>query len=1263
MEVDNIKEEMEEEIEEGDLYQESFICYSPEPNIWITPPEEEDKEEIVVFKIEEIVKEEPAFEIKQEDELIVNDDYTTSAETNEITEDFYEEEAGPSQSQKSTPGPSIVYETQHSGKRKLEKSYLTIETRLKEKRGVFERIEYAKKKTGPAPPKRIVKTMHNEKKGVFERIEYSKPVNIIENNIETEEKTKNVWLVFTVGQYTHITVKGKCSSYQTDVCNICRTSYKSRVKMVSHFQTHHLFKSNLECLICKNSVKASAEGLFCHLKKHELEEEVVEFRGLALSHKYTYLRKNREDAGDILFLQNAMNKLPECQCCCRSFSMFKDFEKHLHFVHKVVGLKCTVCSICTSFEGIDSHLQKRHKFQTDRNNCRFLFLHIQDISMGEDQIFSLMFVFNIASKTKQVSIFAMEIFQRAGSRHYLECEICSIKFSNMADFERHIKSEHYEGQLYECQKCPAILKFNEFSSHSFHHTGCVVRLTSGKSILYKVKKVNGRFVVSVEEKTELEISTISCEDCGIINIDLKQHLLSIHSIVALNCSVCGLTVELDHWKKHLNDHLECETFSNVKLFGISKLSNVRMCYSHLLVVEDNVYKLTMESLGSMRNVLFKCSLCSLKTLEINIYKAHLKKTHQIFKFSCEICCTKLCLDELVLHLDTHGVHFCESSEKPKFIALNEKGSQKSNLEYSMSLKIQQSSCNLVVSFSESENLVSSDCKLCQLLFDIETFKDHIQTVHKRTRFKCTECAKNFELKSVIQHIQEQHIVSNSKDNTFTSMVTLAHKQALSYSFGLASKLIPNCTSSFAENFCVVAVPRKSTKFECTFCDFQNVLPNFDTFKKHILERHVLVSELNISCLECNEDFAFNKFSELLKHNHEKDRLVFTMNFGIPKRMHVFFGKTSKDHIIFRFKRTQDRPEYKCILCNTNYETNPLLKNHVTEKHFTNIKCYCNTCKIHLYQDSIERHLYSTHKDANETDFVSHLKLQDMDLDDLVVNLNSSDEEEEITPPTSNQQDQELPEGDNKQGDAFNIALINASSNYKIRAELKETGLTVYTCRLCNLKFDAFKIFKQHLRIRHVIDMKVYYCSICSFRNLDSTGGNITETQLLRHAKKHLMDRTLSSCHLDIIGAKKPPKLKAGLQMKKTSVMKKITVIQKKYSEMYSLVKTKSQKHSILVELIPKSNRHICGVCEEDFPTANMWLLHMKQRHNTLFDDLIGLECRQCNEMFSLYDLGVHSEDCHDDSFLAVFDLVPMLVESLDLDEISDLDGVNDLTED
>lgn len=843
---------------------------------------------------------------------------------------------------------------------------------------------------------------------------------------------KGVWFfskeyTFQLSQYMNINIE--YDSTQDHHCYICETSFKTSLEAVAHLENQHHFKSNLECRTCTKPVEASTSGLIKHLEEHEYNNSTSELRGLVLKHKYSFF-KDLQSNQNILLVQDSENREAKCQFCSKKFEKFKDFEKHIHFVHKVVGLKCFLCLKCLSFEMVELHMEKKHE---DEDSCKFLFQYIESIRKAEKELTSVMYVFGRTDSSDKGSRFSMKIFERTGLQNFLECEICDLKFAKVVQLKNHIKSVHYYGENFRCQKCVYVVKFNEFRRHMSAHKGTVLFLRSESSVEYIVKMIENELFVCVEEKQDIKIFTSPCKVCGIASVDLEKHILSKHNITAIKCLPCDEVLELKKWKQHVSDaHQESDNLINFKYLCLTKSAeeeeNRKRKYSYSLVIGGCYFNLVLESVEAKHKQIFTCNSCPWPNITFKNGKEleeHMKEVHLFYNFSCDLCGSKENFDKLETHLEDHVEFFTHSDQPPKFLALNLQGQQALiPLEYSMVLRIQKFSMELTVNFTDPKPLDNSypiTCVPCNSSFDIDSFNHHTIPVHKRNLYKCQRCTIELGVKEIIQHIFELHIVDKDQDFIFYLLSRPPDAKLLPknnvkiskpidedvnrrYIFGFASKLIKNYVD-YGQNFCMKAVEYYKMVFECQYCVSGSTFENIETFLVHIKEHHIRIYSTPIyTCSICSQMFDLLYFGNLKKHNHPdkmgyfiakyKDDQTSEMgkkfrderwNLSVGVAHHLVSGQkltAFEDHIIIRYQKTIDPPWFKCCICDRIYERKQSLKAHVTKKHFRNIECFCGHCKTNLKNETIVHHLYLYHGDANEIDFISHKKLQDLSCEDL-----------------------------------------------------------------------------------------------------------------------------------------------------------------------------------------------------------------------------------------------------------------------------------------
>ncbi|KAL5287990.1 hypothetical protein ACFFRR_008683 [Megaselia abdita] len=774
--------------------------------------------------------------------------------------------------------------------------------------------------------------------------------------------------------------------------------------------------------------------------------------------------------------------------------MFKDFEKHIHFVHKAVGVKCMTCTNFASFEGIESHILRKHK-----GSLKLNFIFLEKLSFREKQLFSFILIFcSILNTSKKGPFYCMKIFERTGKQNFLECEACELKFDEMDDFNCHVKSEHYEGEFYQCPRCPAVLSFNAFSSHLQNHPGCILRYQSGRSDKYILKIIDQKLYVSVEEQNEIKNreSTL-CEVCGIADFDFETHSVNEHNVLTLNCLVCKQPIEMNKLKKHLLElHQDPNNLRIMKFLCSIGHQTTKLAPSK--------YAISLMSLGKQfqltvnQNFIesLKCLPCTLQFSSIEFLNDHIVSFHNRDLIKCLECCAELDLKNIVEHIrEVHG-----SINDKDFNFDLQKCVDK--ILYTFGLNSQliknyegdlgQNVCLM----SKKNDEMKCECTLCGVYFTkFDNFLKHITEKHiilKSTpELTCNICFEEFDLngfQDIRKHYHSEEVqlftTNYSIPQKFNHLIGRNSKNQIIFRFQ-KTKYIPQfkcclCASyledtSSWENHIIKTHFFKSIDCYCYFCKMDM---KFESIVAHLHAQHWSSNDIDFISHKTFEELISMEKSEveachevpsgevLQCRKVQLEKISKSSNQQLQKicpKIYAFDISLDKDGA--DFKITADHKiistsVYSCNVCpDTALPLHSDFVDHLKSNHKLEMKIHCAICKFYTWE-IISESLLINHLKKHVNDNTIHrcrFKIKPL----ISTNLG---------PPKK--LDQETFES---------YSLIKIESRFCIILELKRK-ISVHSCQDCKKCYSSSIMWYHHIKQKHnelLKDPMEAFCKECN----------------------------------------------------------------------------------------------------------------------------------------------------------------------------------------
>ncbi|XP_026743941.1 zinc finger protein 12-like isoform X2 [Trichoplusia ni] len=268
-----------------------------------------------------------------------------------------------------------------------------------------------------------------------------------------------------------------------------------------------------------------------------------------------------------------------------------------------------------------------------------------------------------------------------------------------------------------------------------------------------------------------------------------------------------------------------------------------------------------------------------------------------------------------------------------------------------------------------------DCRLCDEKIDsIDTFKEHITSVHKKTLYKdvhnefmtfklkhgtltCVECGKNVGFFHALKKHMAEHFGTYICDvcgaHYFEERHLIIHKNTHNNNRNVQTYPCDECDKIFksknSRNFHVARIHKNEPAYPCNKCE-----EVFISYHKRY--RHKMTVHGEKRCYPCEGcDKIFNSRKAVREHNQKTHLQLLRHECNICDKK-FYLPSALRDHMT---SHTGER-NFRCEFCGKNYPRSKALKVHI-QSHNTEKKFQCSLCPSSYTQiTNYKNHLRNKH---------------------------------------------------------------------------------------------------------------------------------------------------------------------------------------------------------------------------------------------------------------------------------------------------------------
>lgn len=268
-----------------------------------------------------------------------------------------------------------------------------------------------------------------------------------------------------------------------------------------------------------------------------------------------------------------------------------------------------------------------------------------------------------------------------------------------------------------------------------------------------------------------------------------------------------------------------------------------------------------------------------------------------------------------------------------------------------------------------------DCRLCQAQIDnIDSFKEHITTVHNKTIYKdvdcefmkfklkvgklnCVECEKPFNFFQALKKHMAEHfgtyICDECGAHYFEERHLVFHKKTHVSNRNIEMFPCSECDKTFrsknSRNFHIARIHRNEAAYPCNKCD--EVFISYHMRYRHKMNVHGEKREF--PCENCDKVYDSRK---TLRDHHQRTHLQLLRHECSLCDKKFYLPSALRDHMT---SHTGERL-YRCDYCGKNYPRKKALKVHL-QSHNTEKKYKCTLCPSSYTQaNNFKNHMRSKH---------------------------------------------------------------------------------------------------------------------------------------------------------------------------------------------------------------------------------------------------------------------------------------------------------------
>ena len=444
----------------------------------------------------------------------------------------------------------------------------------------------------------------------------------------TDEKDQNLDIpMLNCDKCAYTTQKRRLmGNHQKEVHGIF---YEDQNKDIARFKCDHCTYTTTDGKTLKThieSVHTKIRNFFCSL---------CDYKSYEKSHAISHTKTGHKEMKVRIMFKNLLDEkevyceIFKCEQCDDTFTRIGTLTRHLKTYHEQI--KRYSCSLCDfkSYEKypVESHLANTHQDAT------MITLNILNVKFSSESIDTE----NLQSRKQR----KLNSTKKRGKSAGYKCKLCSItKFTHKA-LIFHMKTDHDNAKIFECNSCPykcnwlPNLKTHKQAKHSGTKYECEICgwKTAWKPPFFEHKRaVHGIFQKNSKYREDLEASHDLCDICG-FSANSKRSM-------------------------RLHKSSGCEMKNN-------PISNRYKQYKKLLQRQEDPTALAQHK-AAIPNTLKRyqiCKECGFKARSLFHLNTHKHETHIIGEIICSVCEFK-CKNKYILHIHKHQKHpkgglFCD----------------------------------------------------------------------------------------------------------------------------------------------------------------------------------------------------------------------------------------------------------------------------------------------------------------------------------------------------------------------------------------------------------------------------------------------------------------------------------------------------------------------------------------------------------------------------------------------------------------------------
>lgn len=448
------------------------------------------------------------------------------------------------------------------------------------------------------------------------------------------------------------------------------------------------------------------------------------------------------------------------------------------------------------------------------------------------------------------------------------------------------------------------------------------------------------------QTNQSQSSNLSCRKCDKKFVDSKslaahfraEHLMQIPRkcneckakigekcthLLPSKCNVCHKHFATpDQLRQHRQSHAECRVCGKWLNDGQSLQHHMDFVHGEQQKTEEIAcdecgfvaanQKAHAQHILYMHERPFPCPICSIRYTTTNYLKAHIAKTHPHAKAMDDL--------EKGAYTRPYACSIC-----------NERYKNRVYLKKHMASKHKGGSGKR----SESAKNIQYDCRYCHQKFTTtRALHEHKTKIHN------TELIVN-----LICRLCGDKIKSHSK---MLSHFEVNHSYDAPYVCNLCDNLPFSTDRSLKRHRVTTHSGQRAAPFFCTDCS--KAFKCEITFKQHLQFIHNIDQRLNaVMCDICGYVVATKVMMEqhMLKHYPKRPESVPTVSTDAAPKRHI------TNHV--KDEKNDDRP-FECEKCGQCFSTNGGRRQHLRQKHATELPHKCNVCnKLFLEQTDLQAH--------------------------------------------------------------------------------------------------------------------------------------------------------------------------------------------------------------------------------------------------------------------------------------------------------------------